>query len=248
MQTTDSHRVNEPYDLHLARLCHETRTALTTIIGHRELLQRHIPDPSDLARIIEASLRLNDFITTLEDFRKAQAGHLTLTLSQFHLSFAIAPVLDTIYPSIKAKSLNLRLHLPTPLPPLTADLPPIRQILLHLLSNAIQFTPPGGRIRLTPELDRNDRLSITVADTGIGIASDDLTTIFEPFTVLNPNWSPNRKSRGLGLPLTRHLVTLHGGTISAHSNGPGQGSRFIIRLPTTPTSRTLRPMTSGKDR
>lgn len=230
MHTTDTHYVKDPRDLHLARLCQETRTVLTAIMGYAALLQHHIPNSPHLDKITEASLRLSNFITTLEEFRKAQAGYLTLTLSQFHVSTAIAPVLEMISPSLNTHSINLRLHFPTPLPPLTADLPRFQQILLHLLSNAVQFTPPHGYIMLITQRDY-DHLAITVADTGVGIAPDDLTTIFEPFTVRNPTWSPNRTTHGLGLPLTRHLVELHGGTISAHSNGPGQGSRFIVRYP-----------------
>jgi signal transduction histidine kinase len=198
-------------------------------------------------------------INDLLDLSKVEAGKLTLHPEPFALSEALAAALQEIHPLADAKRLTLALDAERAPTVLTADPVRFKQILYNLLSNAVKFTPEDGRVTVTarrvsssesqpqnppvPPFDKggvggfhnqgiSDFVEIAVTDTGIGIAAEDISKLFGRFRQLET--TKQAQGSGLGLALTKQLVELHGGTITAASAGPGQGSRFTVRFPLTP--------------
>jgi PAS domain S-box-containing protein len=222
----------------LANMSHELRTPLNAIIGfaevmHMELLgsignqqyRGYVGDIHDSAR------HLLGLINDILDVAKIEAGRVELSES----TTQVRAIFDAVARLIRERSVRAEVRLEMvvapDLPPLVADERKLKQILINLLSNAVKFTPAGGAIRMAAALDpASGDLVITVADTGIGIAPADIARVMEPFgQVDNPI---NRKYRGtgLGLPLTKGLVELHGGSFQLES-APGVGTTVTIRLP-----------------
>ena len=226
MSTANQH---PPTNLYLARLCLEARNSLTVISAHASFL---VPDTTNrhLVAIINATQHLATFMSTLEEYAQADQGRLSLHPRLCQLSTTLTHLVESIGPSMQAHSLSLHLHFNDYVPPLTVDPTRVYQILMHLLTNAIEFSAPGGHIGIATATTKT-HVAITVADTGKGIASHRLPTIFEPFTTLNPDWHPSGITKGLGLALARHLARLHKGELLAHSDGPDLGSTFTLTLP-----------------
>jgi signal transduction histidine kinase len=222
----------------LANMSHELRTPLNAIIGfaevmHMELLgsignqqyRGYIGDIHDSAR------HLLGLINDILDVAKIEAGRVELTDSTIDVKGIFDAVARLIRERTVRAEVRLEMAVQPGLPPLVADERKLKQILINLLSNSVKFTPAGGAIRMTAGLDpATGDLAITVADTGIGIAAADIPRVMEPFgQVDNPI---NRKFRGtgLGLPLTKGLVELHGGSFKLES-APGAGTTVTVRLP-----------------
>jgi PAS domain S-box-containing protein len=222
----------------LANMSHELRTPLNAIIGfaevmHMELLgsignqqyRGYVGDIHDSAR------HLLGLINDILDVAKIEAGRVELSESTIQVKALFDAVARLIRERSVRAEVRLEMSVQPDLPPLLADERKLKQILINLLSNAVKFTPAGGAIRMAAARDPADGdLVITVADTGIGIALADIHRAMEPFgQVDNPI---NRKFRGtgLGLPLTKGLVELHGGSFDLEST-PGVGTTVTIRLP-----------------
>ena len=222
----------------LANMSHELRTPLNAIIGfaevmHMELLgsignqqyRGYIGDIHDSAR------HLLGLINDILDVAKIEAGRVELSESTTQMKAIFDAVARLIRERSVRAEVRLEMAVAPDLPPLVADERKLKQILINLLSNAVKFTPAGGAIRMAAKTDpASGELVITVADTGIGIAPADIARVMEPFgQVDNPI---NRKYRGtgLGLPLTKGLVELHGGSFQLEST-PGVGTTVTIRLP-----------------
>jgi len=244
----------------LANMSHELRTPLNSILGFSELLQTQTFGPLTekqaryVTNIHTSGRHLLALITDLLDLSKVEAGKIELYPEPVHLREAVEAALTDIHPQAEPKGLALELHVDAALPPLTADPLRFKQILYNLLSNAVKFTPGGGRITVTarrvpssefhvpssepgtwdpePGTARvTEFVEISVADTGIGIKSEDLPMLFQPFTQLEPTFVKRYQGAGLGLALTKQLVELHGGTLWAESAGEGLGSTFRVLLP-----------------
>jgi len=244
----------------LANMSHELRTPLNSILGFSELLQTQTFGPLTekqaryVSNIHTSGRHLLALITDLLDLSKVEAGKVELYPEPVHLRVEIEAALTDIQPQAERKGLALELHVDATLPPLTADPLRFKQILYNLLSNAVKFTPDGGRITVTAKMvpssefgvsssqpeTRNPKpetasasefVEIAVADTGIGIKSEDLPMLFQPFTQLEPTFVKRYQGAGLGLALTKQLVELHGGTLWAESAGEGLGSTFRVLLP-----------------
>lgn len=229
----------------LTNMSHELRTPLNAILGFAQLLRDQTEEPltakqARYADHIHTSGRhLLTLINDLLDLSKVEVGKLTLRCEPFVLSEALAAALQEIQPLADAKRLTLALDADTVPAVLTADPVRFKQILYNLLSNAVKFTPEGGRIAVTARAsDYGEVVELAVTDTGIGIAAEDLSRLFERFSQLETETTKRLQGSGLGLALTRQLVELHGGTIAVASAGPGQGSRFTVRLPLAPTMRS----------
>jgi signal transduction histidine kinase len=178
-----------------------------------------------MVRQVRHMVRLVD---DLLDVSWIDHGKLELRLQAFTLHEAIENGIEAAQPNLSSRMQQLAVELPETRTILQLD--PIRmsQVISNLLNNASKFTDLGGQIRLSLAL-RDGEARITVQDPGIGIAGDKLGSIFQPFVQLD---DPSRQANGgLGLSLSKSIVELHGGTIEAHSDGPGQGSRFTVRLP-----------------
>jgi len=220
----------------LAAMSHELRTPLDAAIGFADRLGNEPYGPLGSPRYREyidhirgSGTHLLRLINDVLEFSKAEAGQLGLEDSDVDLGAEIKAALDGL--GAEAARGGLRLHDDTApdLPLLRADARRVRKILLNLLSNAIKFTPAGGDVRIRAFM-RGGELAIAIADTGIGIAAEDIATAFESFSQIDSRLSRRYEGAGLGLPLTKQFVTLHGGTIDIDS-APGRGTTVTVAFP-----------------
>ncbi len=225
----------------MANMSHELRTPLNSIIGFSRVIMKGIDGPvteqqsQDLGAIYNAGQHLLDMINDILDISKFEAGKMELSFEDIDLSQVIESVLSTGRGLVKDKPIKLITSIPEDLPTVHGDPTRIRQILLNLVSNAAKFTDEGS-ITIKAEQQQNAQgkpeILISTIDTGIGIAPEDQTGLFEPFTQVDG--SPTRKTggTGLGLSITRLLIELHGGEIGVESE-IDQGSNFYFTLPLT---------------
>jgi signal transduction histidine kinase/DNA-binding response OmpR family regulator len=217
---------------------HELRTPLNIIIGFAELITlspesygvRGVPRQfmGDVNRIYRGAQHLKSLIDDVLDLSQIDARHMVLLTEQASLSGVVAEAADMIWGIAAQKGLELAVDLPESLPPISLDRLRIRQVLLNLLSNAVRFTDQG-RIAISAKVAAGE-VQVTVADTGPGIASEDLGRLFEEFRQLDSSLSRRYEGTGLGLALSRRFVELHGGRMWAESE-VGRGSRFHFTLP-----------------
>jgi signal transduction histidine kinase len=204
-------------------MSHELRTPLNAIIGFSEMIANEtfgpLGDPHypDYAHSIHSSGRhLLHLINDILDFTKLDAGRLELHDEAIDLHELVAAALRMVELEASRAGIALHVGLGDGLPQLRADARRVRQVLLNLLSNAIKFTPQGGEIRLTT-LRRGGELGIVIADTGIGIAAEDIPRALERFGQVDSSLSRKYEGTGLGLPLARRLMELHGGRLDLAS-------------------------------
>ena len=217
----------------LANMSHEIRTPMNGVIGFTDLLQRTALDPvqRDYVRLIADSGRammrlLNDVL----DLSKVEGGHLRLVAEPVDPRAALDHVVALIAPLAREKGLALTSMVAADVPArMMGDMLRLRQILLNLVGNAVKFTAEGG-VAVTIGLAGDDRLRISVRDSGIGIAADQLQTVFLPFAQADASIARRYGGTGLGLAITAELVRLMGGEIDVDST-PGVGSCFTVELP-----------------
>jgi PAS domain S-box-containing protein len=218
----------------LASMSHELRTPLHTIIGFSELLTEQLEGPLNekqhrfVGHISQDARHLLELINQILDISKIESGRVELKREAFDFDHCVGEVMAGIRHHAAAKNITLesqnKFH-----EALFADRLRIKEILYNLLSNAVKFTPENGRVWLESGRDDNF-LRVSVCDTGIGIPQQERHSIFEKFYQVGDSSTGIREGTGLGLPITKHLVELHGGTISVDSQ-PGKGSRFTLNLP-----------------
>jgi CheY-like chemotaxis protein/anti-sigma regulatory factor (Ser/Thr protein kinase) len=216
----------------LASMSHELRTPLNAIIGFSDLMEAESDGeqrtvPADWVRHIQSSGRhLLALVNDILDLAKIEAGRIDLRPEPLALPATVAEVVT----GLRAVSDRKSLQVSTDVPALTvlADRIRLRQVLDNLLSNAIKFTPEGGQVRVSAE-QTDTEVRLTVADTGVGIAAEDLKNVFDEFTQVGER-AAREAGTGLGLTLTKRLVESHGGSIELQSE-PGVGSRFTVCLP-----------------
>jgi signal transduction histidine kinase len=225
----------------LANMSHELRTPLNSIIGFSRVILKGIDGPitdtqrEDLNAIYNAGQHLLGLISDMLDISRIEAGKLDLTFGDVNLAEIITGVMTTAIGLAKDKPIELVTDIPEDLPIIRADSIRIRQVLLNLVSNASNFTEDGQIAVSARHIQKGEHneILVAVADTGIGIAPENLDKLFEPFSQVDP--SPTRKSggTGLGLSIARHLVELHGGRIWVESS-VDEGSTFAFTLPIEP--------------
>jgi len=220
----------------LASISHELRTPLNAIIGFSDILQTDLYGPlgddryRDYAGDINGSgQHLLSLINDILDLSKAEAGRLELTPERINLDTVIADCRRLIDGRAEAAKLTITGHTRNAATTVWADSRKLKQILLNLLSNAVKFTPPGGTITLTAR-DQANGVEIRVADTGIGMSEPDLAVALENFGQVDSDLARCHDGTGLGLPLTRSLVELHGGEFQLESS-QGVGTTAIVWLP-----------------
>jgi signal transduction histidine kinase len=220
----------------LAKMSHELRTPLNAIIGFSEVMQMEMfgglgnPKYRDYAQDIHASGRhLLDLINNILDHAKIEAGQMELDEADLGVPRVVDECVRVMRGRAAAGQVDLRANIDPALPPLYADELRLRQIILNMLSNAIKFTPPGGEVGVSAALDPDGRLHIVIADTGLGIAPADIPLALAPFGQVNGN-ARTREGTGLGLPLSKELVEMHGGTFSIAS-AVGTGTTIDIAFP-----------------
>jgi CheY-like chemotaxis protein/two-component sensor histidine kinase len=226
-------------------MSHELRTPLNAIIGFSELLSDDDTDRFDAAtrrrfldQIHSSGQHLLQLINDILDLSKVEAGQMELHLEPIELGNVITEVQATVEPLAKSKAIALNVE-PFPELHLTADSAKLRQMLLNLTSNAIKFTPSGGRIEIrTRRVEQ--WVEIAVSDSGIGISEADLGRLFTEFQQLDAGPGRQQEGTGLGLALTKRFAELHGGDVSVVSV-EGKGSTFTLRLPLEAQAATNLP-------
>ena len=221
-------------DEFLATLSHEIRTPLNAVIGWTRILRSRAVDPATLEnglRVIERNATAQShLIEDMLDMARIVSGKLRLELAPVDLVSATRAAIDVVTPAAAAKSVTIRARLAHSPRALIADADRVQQIAWNLLSNAVKFTPSGGAIEVEiPDEPGPPRL--TVKDNGQGIAKEFLPHVFERFRQANSSTSRSEGGLGLGLALVRQLVELHGGRITAESDGLGKGSEFTVTFP-----------------
>jgi len=219
-------------DEFLAALSHELRTPLNTVLGYVQMLQNGSIEPEQRARALDVIGRnarvLGRLVDDVLDTSRIVTGKMRVELRLCPLTSIIEEAVSAIAPAAQNKGVRIDTHV-QPALDVPCDADRIRQVLFNLLSNAVKFTPAGGSITVTASR-QNDTVTVAVEDTGAGIAAGDLPHIFQRFWQ-GESGGRSQTGLGLGLALARHFVELHGGTISARSEGPGSGARFEVVLP-----------------
>ncbi|HMN27044.1 MAG TPA: histidine kinase N-terminal 7TM domain-containing protein [Caldilineaceae bacterium] len=230
-------RVAKMKDEFLANMSHELRTPLNTILGLSEALQEQVYGPLGerqvraLRNVEESGRHLLTLINDILDVSKIEAGKLSLELQAVSADSVCQASLGLVRQMAHKKQIEV-LYTPDPMVAvLQADERRLKQILVNLLSNAVKFTPEGGKIGLEVKGDRTqEAINFTVWDTGVGIASEDLQRLFQPFVQLDSRLSRYHDGSGLGLVLVYRMTQLHGGSVGV-SSAVGAGSRFTVSLP-----------------
>jgi signal transduction histidine kinase/HAMP domain-containing protein len=219
----------------LANMSHELRTPLNAIIGFSEvLLERLFGELNEkqddyLKDIFNSGKHLLTLINDILDLSKIEAGRMELEPSTFDIASALSNAMTLVRERAQRHGIMLGLQVDPKLGDLTADERKFKQIVLNLLSNAVKFTPDNGRIDITARREEND-IAVAVHDTGIGIAPEDQTAVFEEFRQVGRDYTSKHEGTGLGLTLTKKFVELHGGRIWLESE-PGKGSTFTFTIP-----------------
>ncbi len=221
----------------LANMSHELRTPLNAIIGFSEVLaERMFGDVNDkqaeyLQDILESGRHLLSLINDILDLSKIEAGRMELEPAAFDLPSAIENALILVRERASRRGIRLGSTIDTRLGMISGDERKVKQVLLNILSNALKFTPEGGRIDIDARLHA-DRAEVSVTDTGVGIAPGDQEAVFEEFRQVGAT-DKKAEGTGLGLALARRFIELHGGQISVQSE-IGHGSTFTFTLPVRP--------------
>ncbi|MBN2024994.1 MAG: HAMP domain-containing protein [Pirellulales bacterium] len=237
MQLYETNRIKSDF---LATMSHELRTPLNSILGFSEVLGSI--DALDekqkryVGNIQKSGRALLDMINNILDLAKIESGRAEIRLAEFPIDQVIGAQCDMARPLAEKKNIDLEAEIQPGLPPLHHDQNRLQQILNNLLSNAIKFTPEGGRITVSAHRGEEGELVLRVSDTGVGIAEEDLDTIFQKFrqggNALADGDAMTREysGTGLGLSIVKELCKLLGGEVSAESR-LGKGSTFTVRLP-----------------
>lgn len=225
----------------IATVSHELRTPLTSILSFSEILLKYDGDKDTrrefLTIINKESQRLSELIDDILDLSKIESGRMEWHMDHISIKDVIKRAVDSMGVLCQRKGLQLRVDLPEGLPPVFADPEKILQVMQNLVSNAVKFTPEGGRIIIGAEVmkgrradDRTNFVKVSVSDTGVGIAPEKLKVIFEKFRQIGDTLTDKPKGTGLGLAICKEIIRHHGGKIWAKSQ-VGKGSTFSFTLP-----------------
>ncbi|MCG8544386.1 MAG: ATP-binding protein [Alphaproteobacteria bacterium] len=240
----DAERANRTKSQFLANISHELRTPMNAIIGFSDAISREILGPIEPAKyreyaddIHKSAEHLLGLLNDVLDLSKIEAGKLKLDDSDtIDVSAAINQCVQRFSKMAESGNISLSKNYPEKLPQLRGDRRAFDQILMNLVSNAIKFTEPGGSVRASAEIEPSGRLTLSIADTGIGIAREALKTIFEPFERADSPAVRAIEGTGLGLPIVKSLVESHGGNLTVESEiGVGTTAKAVF-----PVERVLK--------
>jgi len=237
-QAEESSRLKEEF---LATISHELRTPLSAILGWTRMLrlgQLSKAEASKALDTIERNARAQaQLVDDLLDVSRIITGKLRMDVRPADPNSFIDAAVEAVTPAAEAKGVRVQKVIDTGAISIPGDPVRLQQVVWNLLSNAIKFTPRGGRVQIRSERV-NSHLDIVVSDTGQGISPDFLPHVFDRFRQADQKTSRQHGGMGLGLAIVRHLVELHGGTVSAASEGEGRGATFTVSLPITPIYQT----------
>ncbi|MCO6429975.1 MAG: PAS domain S-box protein [Deltaproteobacteria bacterium] len=228
-------RAGRMKDEFLATLSHELRTPLNAILGWSQLVKRYAASPENLIQgleVIERNARNQaKLIDDLLDMNRIISGKVKFDITQIDLRSLIDDAIQTVAPAADAKEIKIECEYSSELPVIRGDQSRMQQVLWNLLANGVKFNHRGGLVRVVVR-SFGDYIEIAITDTGQGIEPEFLPRVFDRFTQADASSTRQHGGLGLGLAIVRHLVELHGGSVSASSPGKGRGSTFLIILPT----------------
>jgi len=230
----EAERIGRMKDEFFANLSHEIRTPLNAILGWSQLLKPERMSAAELTEgleIIERNARVQaQLIDDLLDMSRIISGKLRLDVQRVEMPLVIQAAVEAVRLAADAKGVRLEVVVDPIAGPVTGDPNRVQQIVWNLVSNAIKFTPRGGKVQVT--LERvNSHVELSVSDSGQGIDPEFLPHVFERFSQADASATKRHTGLGLGLAIVKNLTELHGGSVRAKSAGLGQGSTFIVSLP-----------------
>ena len=233
----DAESANRTKTEFLANMSHELRTPLNAILGFSEIIRDQVLGPNARERYQEyaqdihrSGAHLLEIITDILDIAKAEEGKLDLIEDNFALERLMDGVKQLMRERALAEGVTLSMECAADVPALFADGRRVKQILINLLSNATKFTPEGGRVTLSAQVRKDGGVRIQVADTGIGMAPEDIPTALKPFGQVDSKLSRKFDGTGLGLPISHHLAELHDASLSVERE-PGKGTTITLDFP-----------------
>lgn len=230
----EAERANRLKDDFVAMVSHELRTPLNAILGWTEMMLRKQHDPATVARgldIVARNTRLQtQLISDLLDISRIVSGKLRLDLQSVDLASVIRAAVETVHHAADQKGVKIECQLDPSIGPMAGDPARLQQVVWNLLSNALKFTPKGGRVRIVLRR-KGSQVEVIVQDNGAGIQPDFLPYVFDRFQQADASRTRRFGGLGLGLSIVRSLAELHGGTVKAASGGEGHGATFTIALP-----------------
>ena len=220
----------------LADVAHELRTPLSNIGGYVEAMCDGLVEANaeNLGIVRQQVAQLTRLVEDLRLLTQAESGALKLHVQPGSANELLEQVAESFRPRAFAKGITLRCEIAETIPPVHMDHVRIRQVLYNLVENAVTHTPEGGMITLAAAMYSENRIRVSVTDTGPGVGPEDLETIFERLHRLDPSRSRVTGGAGLGLTIARRIMETHGGRIWAESK-PGRGSSFLFELPLSPS-------------
>jgi PAS domain S-box-containing protein len=226
----------------IAILSHELRTPLNAVLGYAQLLLSGVVPPNEIPQAVQAIQRSAQaqarLVESLLEMSRVLAGKLELKLQDVTLSSIIDVAVDAVRPDAAKKNIQIELNgLSNPVG-VFGDAARLQQVFWNLLTNAVKFTPPGGRVTVSVTTCATDAL-IQISDTGRGIPPDFLPLIFDRFEQAKREDAREHAGLGIGLSLVRELVNAHGGAVTAESDGEGRGAVFAVTLPLAQASGKL---------
>jgi PAS domain S-box-containing protein len=219
-------------DEFLALLSHELRNPLAPIVTAAELMQMRgdVPMPFEREVILRQAQHMVRLVDDLLDVSRVARGKVTLTMVPLELANVVSKAVEATVPLLEQRRHQLHLSVPPEGLPVIGDEVRLTQVVSNLLTNAGRYTPPGGRVEVSAARE-GEEIVLRVRDNGAGIDAALLPEVFEMFVQGARGGERSQGGLGLGLSLVRTLTMLHGGSVSAHSDGPGRGSEFTVRLP-----------------
>ena len=220
----------------LANMSHELRTPLNSVIGFAEVMKDEVFGSigeryKEYAESVHTSgQHLLSLINDVLDLSKIEAGKIELVEEETDISVVLSKCRQLLHERASQAGLHIRLEIPAPLPFVIVDGRRIKQVILNLMSNAVKFTPPGGRLTLRAELQAPRGLLISVGDTGIGMTKEEVDVALEQFGQIDSELSRQHEGTGLGLPIARSLAELHGGDLEVESK-KDVGTTVTLWLP-----------------
>jgi PAS domain S-box-containing protein len=230
----EAERANRLKDEFLATISHELRNPLNAILGWAHMLRLGKLTPPNIERAVETIYRnaksQAQLVADLLDVSRIISGKLRLDVRTVDLIAIVNAAIDSIRPAADAKSIRVQTMLDPAAGPISGDADRLQQIVWNLLTNAVKFTPKGGRIQV--KVQRIDsHVEILVSDSGVGISKEFLPYVFDRFRQADASTTRIHGGLGLGLSIVHQLVDLHGGSVSVQSEGEGKGATFTIQLP-----------------
>jgi signal transduction histidine kinase len=223
----------------LANMSHELRTPLNAIIGFSTIMREGLYGQLNekyaeyVGMVCDSGTHLLAIINDILDLAKAESDRIELREEDIDIARVVSLSSTIVREMADKAGVDYDVTLADVLPHVRADSGRLRQILINLLGNAVKFTPSGGRVSLSAQATPDGGLQFCIADTGIGIARDKIEVAMSPFGQVDSRLARRFEGTGLGLPLTKRLVELHGGTFDLSSE-PGRGTIVTVRLPKTP--------------